>query len=64
MSGWSLVVHAGDCQPCEDCSEPVCPACVEHYADCACPGPHQDDEFEYQEQNGVLMARRLPESTQ
>lgn len=34
------VVSAGDCEPCECCGEPICPACQEHYADCPCPGPH------------------------
>jgi hypothetical protein len=63
-TGWVLVVTAADCKACEDCSEPVCPVCIEHYADCACPGPHQDDEFEYCEVNGVLVARRLPGSLQ
>lgn len=60
-SEWRRVVMAGDCRPCELCEEPVCPVCAEHYADCECPGPTMDDEFEYREdEDGVLWARRLP----
>lgn len=33
-----------------------------HYADCSCPGPHQEDEFEYREIDGVLCARRRTET--
>lgn len=57
MSAWSRVITAADCEPCEDCGDLLCPVCVatvpshdgygQHYANCACPGPHQDDEFEY-----------------
>lgn len=36
------VVFAADCTPCSDCGEPVCPTCADHYADCACPGPHSE----------------------
>lgn len=55
---WQLVVCAADCAPCFDCDEPVCPVCSEHYADCECPGPTQDDEYEYRfDSAGVLWAR-------
>lgn len=58
---WQKVVHAHDCTECEMCGEPVCPTCTEHYADCECPGPTQDDEFEYRDAtDGTLEARRLP----
>lgn len=58
---WRPVVEAADCAACDDCGEPVCPACDVHYADCACPGPHQCDEFEYRTAaDGHLEARELP----
>lgn len=57
---WQKVVFAGDCLECENCGEPFCDQCGQHYADCACPGPTQDDEFEYREVDGVMEARRLP----
>jgi hypothetical protein len=58
---WRKVVYAADCEPCDMCEEPICPHCGgEHYADCECPGPHQDDEYEYREISGHLMARELP----
>jgi len=59
MDTWVKVVFAGDCKPCEMCDEPVCYLCGIHYADCECPGPHQDDEFEYKEIDDGLYARRL-----
>lgn len=55
------VVFAYDCEPCEMCGEPVCPECHVHYADCECPGPHQDDLFEYSEIDGVLFATSTKE---
>ena len=48
------VVFAGDCRPCPYCDEPVCPICEAHYADCACPGPTQEDLYDYTEIDGVL----------
>ena len=56
---WVKVVHAFECDPCDMCGEPICPICDVHYADCDCPGPHQDDEYEYREGNNGLCARRL-----
>lgn len=38
--------------------ELLCPVCNEDYAECPCPGPSMDDEYEYKELDGVLMARR------
>jgi hypothetical protein len=36
---------AVDCIPCPDgCGEPWCSDCQMHYADCACPGPHSEEE--------------------
>lgn len=61
MSGWVKVVFAMDCAPeGRDDGVLICPACAIDYAECPCPGPHQDDEFEYEERDGVLFARRLP----
>ena len=37
-----------------------CPECEEDYGDCPCPGPTMD-EYEYEEINGVLMARLIAE---
>jgi hypothetical protein len=61
MNEWQEVVYAHDCEACDMCEEPVCPKCEVHYADCPCPGPHQDDEYEYQTIDGQEMARRLSE---
>lgn len=41
------VRFASDCDPCECCDEPWCPSCGDHFADCECPGPTQDDEYDY-----------------
>lgn len=62
---WVRVVLAAECAPCLLCGEPLCGVCGEHYADCECPGPHQDDlyEYEYETSGGVLYARRRPEPT-
>lgn len=57
LEGWQLVIHADECAPCELCGSPVCPECGEHYADCPCPGPTQDDAYEYRWIDGVMYAR-------
>lgn len=57
MRKWVRVRFASDCKPCECCGEPLCEGCMEHYADCDCPGPTQDDEYEYKEVHGVMYAR-------
>jgi len=59
---WKLVVHADECKSCDMCEEPVCYICDEHYADCECPGPTQD-EVEYKEFDGVLYGRFIEEET-
>ncbi len=59
--GWVLVKFASDCQSCNMCDEPLCAECGVHYADCSCPGPHQEDEYKYKEINGILYARKLVE---
>lgn len=58
---WQSVIHASECEACEDCGAPICPHCEAHYADCDCPGPHQDDEYEYRwDEAGRMFARKKP----
>lgn len=35
-----------------------CPACAVDYAECDCPGPDQDDEFDYEWDGDDLYATR------
>lgn len=50
---WQKVVFASDCD--EDGN---CPHCKVDYAECGCPGPTQDDLYEYRERaDGSLWAR-------
>ena len=58
-SRWKKVVYAHDCERCDMCEEPICPECHDHYAECPCPGPHQEDEMIYKEFNGVEYARPM-----
>jgi len=51
---WQRVIFSSDCDADGDC-----PLCAVDYADCGCPGPTQDDEYEYWEADGILWARRL-----
>ncbi len=39
-----------------------CPVCGTDYAECPCPGPTQDDLFEYEEFDGVMYARMKEDS--
>lgn len=55
--GWSKVMCAADMLECEDCGEPFCPECNDHYADCECIGP-TEDEVEYKMVDGVLFGTR------
>ena len=57
MVEWQKVIFAGDCDPCDMCGEPVCPVCSMHYAECPCPGPHEDEIFDYKEVDQILYAR-------
>lgn len=52
---WQRVVFSAECD--EDGNCPVCGDI--DFAECGCPGPTQEDEFEYEEIDGVLMARRI-----
>lgn len=57
---WKRVVFSAECDEFGNC--PVCKDI--DFADCDCPGPTQDDEFEYEERDGILMARRLKDGPQ
>jgi len=56
---WRPVVLAGDSFVCAVCEELICVVCEEHHTDCDCPGPHQEDEYEYKDIGETLFARRL-----
>ncbi len=53
---WIRVVFADECEgyPEEGC---ICPVCGIDYSECDCPGPTQDDIYEYAECGDVLYAR-------
>lgn len=52
--GWQRVMCAADMLECDECSEPFCP---EHYADCPCIGPTEDDcTFKFVD--GVMFGTR------
>lgn len=58
---WIKVVFASDCiydkwDTDHEC--PTCPVCRKDYADCPCPGPTQDDLYDYREIDGVMYARK------
>lgn len=53
---WRNVVFAVDVD-----EDGVCPQCGGQYDECPCPGPTQDDLYEYREVRGVMQARPLPE---
>lgn len=56
---WQRVVFADDCEECSCCGEPWCATCGAHYADCQCPGPTQEDAYEYRvDRHGVVSARK------
>lgn len=56
-SKWKRVKYASDCSTCECCGEPFCDECGEHYADCECPGPDQDDEWDYNESHTFAIRK-------
>lgn len=49
---WRRVVFASECD-----QDGTCPVCGIDYADCDCPGPTMDEEFDYREAGGVLWAK-------
>lgn len=52
--GWKVVVHAAECNEDGDC-----PICQTDFGECECPGPTQEDEFEYATFGGILLARPI-----
>jgi len=56
-SDWQRVIHSCECDEFGNC-----PVCEIDYSECGCPGPTQDDEYEYRERDGILEARRLVQS--
>lgn len=59
--GWKQVSFAGDCFGGDE-NEPgdICSICgLDYCEECECPGPTQEDEYEYQEFDGTLYARPL-----
>lgn len=56
MNRWRKVVHWDECDELDNC-----PKCRIDFADCPCPGPTQDDLYEYKwDAKGVLWARPHP----
>lgn len=55
--GWSKVMQAADMLDCKQCGEPWCPEHAQHYADCDCIGPTEDD-VTYKLNSGVLFGTR------
>ena len=61
--GWLRVVMAFECTDLYGDGEVMlCPLCGIDYAECPCPGPHQDDRYEYLEVDGVLLARLIDDA--
>jgi hypothetical protein len=56
--GFKEVVYAIDCTPCDCCGEPYCLKHEEHYADCSCISPTQDDAV-YKKIDGFEFATLL-----
>jgi hypothetical protein len=58
---WQRVSFAGECLGGKEGElGDECAICGLDYAnECQCPGPTQDDEFEYDDRDGILYARRL-----
>ena len=54
-TGWKRVVFSGDCD-----EDGACPLCGIDFAECQCPRPTQDEEYEYAEFDGVMCARPKP----
>ncbi|AIT13309.1 hypothetical protein DSS3P1_74 [Ruegeria phage DSS3-P1] len=52
--GWKAVSFASDVDE-DDC----CSICGQDYAECPCPGPTMDDDWEYEFFDGTLYARRV-----
>lgn len=62
QSEWQQVVSLHDCEFEEwdtDQEMAICPICKTDYGECPCPGPTQEDEYEYRETSTGLQARKL-----
>jgi hypothetical protein len=55
--GWQRVMCAADMVDCDLCDEPFCPEHNEHYADCPCIGPTEDDAT-FKFVDGVMFGTR------
>lgn len=55
---WSKVMAAADMLECECCGEPFCPEHNDHYADCECIGPTEDDVL-FKAVDSVLFGTRV-----
>ena len=63
--GWKLVSFAGDCAGGDEETGELgyeCSVCGGDYTECPCPGPTQEEDFEYKLDDGILFARRLADS--
>lgn len=56
--GWERVMSAADMVECDCCGEPFCPEHNEHYADCGCVGPTEED-VTYKDIEGFTFATKL-----
>lgn len=59
--GWKKVSFAADCDGGDENElGDICSICgLDYCEECKCPGPTQEDEYEYQEFDGTLYARPL-----
>lgn len=58
-AGWERVMAAIEMEECSMCGEPYCKRHNEHYADCACVGPHEEEEATMRCIDGVIFGCRL-----
>ena len=59
---WERVVFSANCTANED-GTLTCPRCGGTYEECPCPGPSQEELYEYSVDDGVMYARRKVEDT-
>lgn len=56
---WVRVVFASECD-----DDGCCPVCEIDYSECPCPGPCQEQEYEYwEDDDGTLWAMKMDEAT-
>ena len=60
-TGWKRVIYASDCSDYmgrgELDDDLTCAGCFGDYAECGCPGPTMDSEYDYQVRDGIEYAR-------